>query len=154
MTKSGKLRRRRSVLPVLLGLLGAMALLAGCSDTYWTSTVSKSKRLHTGDVLLSTADLRTVTRTVRGGQMITCAEPSPDVAKIASASFDGSLAASASSVGSVANPEIAAAVAASRAEGMAQLGQRLATIQLLRDGLFRACEAYANSAINETTQRS
>jgi hypothetical protein len=48
-------------------------------------------------------------------------------------------------------PELALAFAASRAEGLAQLGQRLATIQLLRDSTFRACEAYANGAIGAST---
>ncbi len=37
------------------------------------------------------------------------------------------------------------------AEAMAQLGQRLATIQLLRDGLYRACEAYANGALDKSS---
>jgi hypothetical protein len=129
-------------------VLVAAALLAGCS-TFWTSTVSRTKPIRDGEVLVTTADLRAVTRTTREGRTITCAEPSPDVAKIASASLDSSVAASASSVGNVANPEIAAALAMSRAEGLAQLGQRLATIQLLRDGLYRACEGYANGAINE-----
>src|SRR5204862_6868923 len=38
-----------------------------------------------------------------------------------------------------------------RAESLAQLTNRLATIQLLRDGLYRACEAYANGAVSEIT---
>ena len=32
-----------------------------------------------------------------------------------------------------------------------QLGERLATVQLLRDGLYRACEAFANGAISDAT---
>src|SRR5262249_13077043 len=32
----------------------------------------------------------------------------------------------------------------------AELGQRLATVQLVRDTLYRTCEAYANGAIDET----
>jgi hypothetical protein len=43
-----------------------------------------------------------------------------------------------------------ATVATSRAyaESLAQLTNRLATIQLLRDALYRACEAYANGALS------
>jgi hypothetical protein len=105
-------------------------------------------------MVLSTADLRTINRTEYSSgnpAYITCAEPSPDVAKIASASFSGDLAASAQSAGPIQNPELALSLALARTESLAQLGQRLATIQLLRDGLFRACEAYANKAISEET---
>jgi hypothetical protein len=45
--------------------------------------------------------------------------------------------------------QVAVSIARVRAEAAAQLGERLATIQLLRDGLYRACEAYANGAISE-----
>jgi hypothetical protein len=48
-------------------------------------------------------------------------------------------------------PEVAIAVSRSQAEALAQLGERLATIQLLRDGLYRACEGFANGAISDTT---
>jgi hypothetical protein len=34
---------------------------------------------------------------------------------------------------------------------VAQLGERLASIQLMRDKMYRACEAYGNGAINSTT---
>jgi hypothetical protein len=40
-------------------------------------------------------------------------------------------------------------ISASMNEAVASLGIRTATIQLLRDGLYRACEAYRNGAINE-----
>jgi myosin heavy subunit len=46
-------------------------------------------------------------------------------------------------------PQVAAAITSATAESLAQLGERLATIQLLRDGLFRACEAYANGALSD-----
>ena len=64
-------------------------------------------------------------------QQIVCTEPSPDaiVAKAAA------VAASATS------PQIAAALGASMSESAASIGIRTPTIQLLRDGLFRACEA-------------
>jgi len=48
-------------------------------------------------------------------------------------------------------PEVAVAISRAHAEALVQLTERLATIQLLRDGLHRACEAYANGAISDTT---
>jgi hypothetical protein len=45
---------------------------------------------------------------------------------------------------------VAAAVSRAHAEAIVQLTERLATIQLLRDGLHRACEAYGNGAISDT----
>jgi hypothetical protein len=70
---------------------------------------------------------------------IVCTEPSPDalVAKAAA------VAASATS------PQVAAALGASMTESAASIGIRTPTIQLLRDGLFRACEAYLNEAIGK-----
>lgn len=134
----------------------SMFLSSGCSSEYWTSTWAESKTLHEGDVVFSSADVRAVYHTVREGNAeadgepatsVICAEPSPDVAKIASASFSGDLAGAIADAGGVANARLAAGLALARSEGLAQLGQRLATIQLLRDGQYRACEAYANDAI-------
>lgn len=86
---------------------------------------------------------------------IVCAEPSPDVAKaIAEAK---SFAAAARGSGSEPQTRVqvqgegSASYSSSRAESLAQLTNRMATIQLLRDGLYRACEAYANGAIGATT---
>ena len=44
----------------------------------------------------------------------------------------------------------AAGIAGTYAESAAYVGMRTQTIQLLRDGLYRACEAYMNGAIDET----
>jgi hypothetical protein len=81
--------------------------------------------------------------------------PSPDVAKAMAQSFAASGDINVNIPPTGTTPEVAAAAAGalsqSRSEAMAQLTQRLATIQLLRDGLYRACEAYANGAINDTT---
>ena len=45
--------------------------------------------------------------------------------------------------------KVDANLALATASQIAQLGERLASIQLLRDKMYRACEAYANGA---TTQ--
>jgi len=136
-------------LPKMLAVLAAIAVATtGCTE-YWTSTVSRKNSMKTGDVLLTTADLRQTVRSSTPGSAITCAEPSPDVAKIAAASLDTSASGSASSIGNAVSPELAFTLAMTRSEALAQLGQRLATIQLLRDGMFRACEAFANGAIDQ-----
>lgn len=83
-------------------------------------------------------------------EYVTCAEPSPDVAEAVSTSFSTSLAADIKGLKGV-DAKAAASLAFARAEAVAQLTERLATIQLLRDGLYRACEAYANGAITDTT---
>lgn len=71
---------------------------------------------------------------------VTCAEPSPD-AIVAQAS---TLATSANS------GEVNAAIAASLSESAGSIGLRTQSIQLLRDGYYRICEAYLNGAIGPT----
>ena len=75
---------------------------------------------------------------------IVCAEPSPDVAQGLSSALKSSLEASRGDIG--VKGEFASATAA----GVAQLGERFATIQLLRDQMYHNCEAYGNGAINAT----
>jgi len=83
-------------------------------------------------------------------QRIICAEPSPDVAQAISAAFtaagqaDANLAQSGQFSG-------AGSIGSSYAASIAQLGERLATVQLLRDKMYRACEAYQNGAISDTS---
>lgn len=77
---------------------------------------------------------------------IVCAEPSPDVAQVVSSAFKASISAAKESEGSNAGA-LGFAVAASAA----QLGERLATIQLLRDELSSLCRSYANGAVSSTT---
>jgi hypothetical protein len=69
-----------------------------------------------------------------------CAEPSPDALSAIAAS--GALEAQVAGQGG-------GAASASLHEAVASMGLRTQTIQLLRDGLYRACEAYLNGAIDE-----
>ena len=135
-------------------LISSVALVAGCGG----STIYDTKSFDSDQALVTSADVRLVYKTrpesSAGGritpQNIICSEPSPDVAKAVAESFNlgGSFG---GGIPSGVSAEAAAAISLARAEGMAQLTQRLATIQLLRDGLYRACEAYANGAISDTT---
>ncbi|HVZ00975.1 MAG TPA: hypothetical protein VHA35_15825 [Dongiaceae bacterium] len=69
---------------------------------------------------------------------VVCAEPHPDAANALAGSFDG---------GPTIFGRAAGPISADQAEGMAQLAERTASIQLLRDQMHRACEAYAGGAI-------
>lgn len=143
----------RSMVLATLGLA-----LVGCENL--NSTLKELVPAEGGAILVTSADVRTIQRItpdpdspvgrVKPNQ-ITCTEPSPDVAKAISASFGAGGALSLQGLPANVAPEVAAAVAKSQAESLAQLGERLGTIQLLRDALFRACEAYANGAISDTT---
>lgn len=79
---------------------------------------------------------------------VVCAEPSPDVAQAISQSVSAQIQA-AIQKGAVSG-QGAASAALAAAESIVQLGERLATIQLLRDKFYRACEAYANGALSAT----
>lgn len=79
----------------------------------------------------------------RQRKVIVCAEPSPDALSAISSTFS----ASASGIfGS--GDQVQAALSSALSETASQLGQRNATIQLLRDGLYRQCEAYMNGLID------
>lgn len=75
-----------------------------------------------------------------GNQRVTCAEPSPDALKAIAQSLSAQAQAPAYGGGGLST---------SSAESAASIGLRTATIQLLRDGLYRICEAYANGALSE-----
>lgn len=79
---------------------------------------------------------------------VICTEPSPDAISAQAIS----LAASANvpvSVGPNGSPQtVSGQVSGGLAETVASIAMRTETIQLLRDGYFRLCEAYINGAIN------
>ena len=131
--------------------------IASCSST-WESVTKET--LQDNDMLVMQADVSGVIRSKVGedskhGRItpdyITCSKPSPDVAKVMSESFNTGASLSVEGLPEDVKPRVAVAIARERAQSAAQLGERLATIQLLRDGLYRACEAYANGAISDTT---
>ena len=73
-------------------------------------------------------------------QLILCAEPSPDIMS--------EIGSGISIAGSVSEAQ-RVAFAQMFIEAAEQIGERNATIQLLRDGLYRQCEAYLNGLISE-----
>ncbi len=135
-------------------VFGAAAVLAGCSENlnsiYRTVELEKGK----GPSIIVGAKQRVVTNidivnaSVPGQVLpkrIVCAEPSPDVAQSVSQAVQAGFKAASKS-----GDKVSGNFGFSLATSVVQLGERLAVIQLLRDELYRACEAYANGAINAT----
>jgi hypothetical protein len=71
---------------------------------------------------------------------VLCAEPSPDAMGAAAAS----MAAEANYKG-----EVSAGLSLAIAESVANVGLRTQSIQLLRDGMYRLCEAYQSGALGQ-----
>lgn len=149
-------------------ILAVAALSLGVAACANQNSIFRTPSLDGGDSFITDAKQRVVTNNyaaVANGRnnpkRIVCAEPSPDVAQALSTALSGALEADAArstnirdaqgnEVNQNQNVSGSAAISASVTEGIAQLGERLATIQLLRDGFFRACEAYSNGAISDT----
>src|SRR6516162_3863701 len=91
----------------------------------------------------TTADVRIITQRYRPGSPnpIICTEPSPDVAKALSA------AAQASGSGGKGATTGSFGAGGASAEAALALAGRSTALLGLRDGLYRACEAYANGVI-------
>ena len=130
---------------------GLGLVLAGCdSPALWTSIY---RTVPSDQTILTDAKQRSILNVAAAGgpgrnrpTRIVCAEPSPDVAQAVSGAISAAIKVEIAGKGGG-----AASFGRSAADAVAQLGERLGTIQLLRDGLYRACEAYANGAITSTT---
>ncbi len=79
---------------------------------------------------------------------ILCAEPSPDVLTAIANTIDIELRDKSVRTGGD-SAETAAKLAGSLSETAETIGNRTQVIQLLRDGFYRACEAYANGALDD-----
>lgn len=136
-------------LVTITGVLIAAFTISGCSGVI-------HKRINTdkGKGLSLGARQRVVLVTKYGGKdgkrRVVCAEPSPDVfaVRAASAAFatKGIFGGQPSTEG---GQQSAANAGFSTSESAATIS-RTQTIQLLRDGLFRLCEAYMNGAVDQT----
>jgi hypothetical protein len=124
-------------------VLGCVSL-SGCSTIYRTVSLD-SKPATSIDI---DAKARMIVVTDYGGKdgnrRVICSEPSPDTAV--------GIASSTSLAANVAG-KVDAQLAASLAEAVQSVGRRTQSIQLLRDGLYRACEAYLNGAITANEYR-
>ena len=99
----------------------------------WSPTVTaRTVRVENGQLVADSEE-----------RAIICAEPSPDALTAIAANLDARANASAG------DDEGTASVSTSLSETAQYVGQRTQVIQLLRDGLYRACEAYANGALDD-----
>jgi hypothetical protein len=136
---------RRAQQTFVLGV--AAVVLSGCSGTIFTPA-----DLESGESFFIDARQRMITNTriddgkYQSGQItpkrIICAEPNPDVALAVAHSLGAGINVMGYGSGNLSNAV---------SQGLAQLGERFAAVQLLRDILYRSCEAYANGAISNTT---
>jgi hypothetical protein len=131
---------------VILGLMSTLA--SGCGSTIHTESniggvdtlsIDAKQRL----MLVGTRD---PTRSGEYPIRVTCTEPSPDalVAKAAVLSANVNVTAPAGEYGG------SAGLAGGTSETAASIGFRDHTVQMLRDGYFRLCEAYLNGALSKT----
>jgi hypothetical protein len=126
--------------------IGAALLASGCANL---STVFRDFELEKGRSITVDAQQRAIlVNKVRdeNGELRTvyCSEPSPDSLFAIGASFGGGASAGLAS-GAKGDAEVAQALVSAASDA---LSARNATIQLLRDGLYRACEAYASGALS------
>jgi hypothetical protein len=120
----------------------AMIVISGCSSTIFKThqfdTVPPTSVSIDAKQRMLVARTRSPTEDDPIERLTVCLEPSPDALVAASASFGGALAV----------PEkVGLEVAKALQEQAGQIGLRTHTVTLLRDGLFRACEAYSNGVI-------
>ena len=128
---------------ILLILVAGM-LAAGCTGTIFKSFSIDDESAKS---ISMDARQRLVIVTDKGGpdrdRRVVCAEPSPDAFM--------ALAASAGANVSIGGKE--AGGYGSMAEAAGALGIRTQTIQLMRDTLYRSCEAYMNGLIEQSDYR-
>ena len=128
----------RYVMPAFAALV-----LAGCSFLEDDVARGFAQSWSLTPATFTTADVRMITQRNRPGSPnpIICTEPSPDVAK--------ALSTAAQLSGSGGNGTATGSLAAggASAEAALALAGRSTALLGLRDGLFRACEAYANGVI-------
>ncbi len=144
--------RRTAISGVIAPVLVVLALmpLMGC-----TNYIFRQFDVDRGQSLSIDAKQRVVLVTHKGGKTgdrtIVCAEPSPDAlsAQAASGNASGNVNLPAGTPGGPSQGSGSGSAAWASSEAAASIAMRSQTVQLLRDGLFRACEAYLNGAIDQ-----
>jgi hypothetical protein len=122
-------------------LVAGLALCAALPIAACTPHIFDTFDIEQGQSLSIDAKQRIVLITSKGGpyhnHLVVCSEPSPDAlaATAAALSLSGG------------NGAAQGQLAGSLTEAAANIGLRTPTIQLLRDGLYEACEAYLNGVL-------
>lgn len=122
--------------------------LSGCSGT-----IFKPINIDKGKSVSVDARQRLVLVTKNGGKhgtrQVVCAEPSPDAIVARASAVAAGLQGGITGASDEDKKNLAAGLGASSSETSASIGLRTQTITLLRDGLYRLCEAYMNGAVDE-----
>ena len=113
--------------------------LSGCSNG--GGTIYRKDTFGDTQVLSLDARQRLVIQSGTGKDRVVCTEPSPDAIVAQAAQI------AASGGGTFSGNSANAALAASQSEAAASIAMRTQSIQLLRDGYFRLCEAYMNHVL-------
>ena len=134
-----------------VGLLGACSILdttaqRGYSEgPTWSTAAIGDAPATTTSTIFTTADVRMVSQRTHPllKNPVVCTEPAPDVA----IALSTAAAATAQGGNGAANGSLGAS--GSSAEAVAELAGRSTALLGLRDGLYRACEAYANGILGQ-----
>lgn len=112
----------------------------GGAEAKGHSVDAKQRIIITKTMVAQPEDPNAAATNDHSGRVVSCAEPSPDALQVLGIAL----------AAEVAEPQskINAKGAATSAEGALSIGLRTQTIQLLRDGMYRLCESYFNSAID------
>lgn len=131
----------------ILSVLGITLIFYGCganfTSIYRTYTPDPKTGINTAIIDAKQRAIISTPAKTDDRSVYLCAEPSPDALSAISSTFSSSFGFGQPNV------QAQAALAAAVQEAAAQLGIRNATIQLLRDGLYRQCEAYMNGLIKQ-----
>src|SRR5512144_2121030 len=130
-----------------VSLAAALFVLAGCTppNAFEEFDIDRTS-------LSADATQRVIVSAIRGrgpdGRRIVCAEPSPDAITAMASALGAGVRTGIPGTGATPIP-LDAHFQQALAQQVAYVGVRNSTIQLLRDGLYRACEAYMNGAVGD-----
>jgi len=138
-----------------IGMIALLLLISGCvavEDNVDQGYVT-GKHIGRNNVAFTTADVRSVIERKRAqdndpSSKVICSEPSPDAA-MAIALLSKLKADVTTTAGDAVTNKIGGEFEHSVTQAISQLAGRSVAVQALRDGTYRACEAYANGAIDK-----
>jgi hypothetical protein len=128
-------------------VLAVLAMsVAGCNPP---QLFHKTSKLGEFNVLSVDANQRLVLEGNVNGQRVICAEPSPDAISANAAAVAAKAKLVAPTEGTLAGGSADAGFAAGYSQSVASIAMRTQTIQVLRDGYFRLCEAHMNGLLDK-----
>lgn len=125
----------------LVACAALSAFLGGCSPNMSVS----QQQFGSSQVMIAPGNLRLITERQRDGQAVVCTEPSPDYA----VAFGTKVSASLKTTPPAGATGIDASGSLDRTEAVTAGAGREAAVLALRDGLYAACQAYANGVIGQ-----